>query len=109
MKVIRDAAPTDVDLNALWSNIQTDFHHNQGTIVTLLHERRALRRDLDVEEATDILWTLNHPDVWQLLVVERHWSPERYERWLADTSCAQLLESPAPPGRVPRSRKPRPE
>jgi len=24
-----------------------------------------------VEQATDILWTLNHPNLWQLLVTER--------------------------------------
>ena len=109
MKVIRDAAPADADLGALWRNIQADFHHNQGRIVTLLHERRALRRDLDVGAATDILWTLNHPDVWQLLVIERHWSPERYEGWLADTSCAQLLDSPEPAGRASKSPIPRSE
>jgi hypothetical protein len=44
-----------------------------------------------VKRATDILWTLNHPDVWQLLVGERRWSPKQYEHWLADTSCEQLL------------------
>jgi hypothetical protein len=34
---------------------------------------------------------LAHPDVWHLLVVERQWSPERYEEWFADTAVAQLL------------------
>jgi AcrR family transcriptional regulator len=91
MKVIRDAAGADDDLGALWHDIQTEFHANQGVIVQLLHDRRALRADLDVERATDILWTLNHPDVWQLLVVERHWSPEQYEQWLSESTCAQLL------------------
>ncbi len=41
--------------------------------------------------ATDILWTLNHPDLWHLLVGERGWSAEDYEEWFADTACAQLL------------------
>ncbi len=53
--------------------------------------RSALEPGLDVERATDILWTLNHPDVWQLLVGERGWTPEQYERWFAETSCEQLL------------------
>ena len=30
--------------------------------------------------AADILWTLNHPDVWQLLVGERGWTPRAYEQ-----------------------------
>jgi len=91
MRVIRDAAPTDADLDALWSTIQTEFHANQGVIVKSIHDRGALRSDLGVKRATDILWTLNHPDVWQLLVGERRWSPKQYEQWLADTSCEQLL------------------
>jgi AcrR family transcriptional regulator len=92
MRVIRDAAPADADLGALWRTIGTEFHANQRVIVKLLHDHKALRRGLGVERGGDLLWMLNHPDVWQLLVVERGWSPRRYERWLADTSCEQLLE-----------------
>jgi hypothetical protein len=29
--------------------------------------------------------------VWALLVGARGWTPEQYERWFGDTSCAQLL------------------
>ena len=35
-------------------------------------------------------WT-PHPDVWLLLVGRRDWTPEQFERWFADTACAQLL------------------
>lgn len=91
LEVIRSAAPADPDIEALWSRIQTEFHANQRVIVETLHEKKALRRGLDVPRATDILWTLNHPNVWQLLVGERGWTPEEFERWLGDTACAQLL------------------
>ncbi len=93
MQVIRGGAHADPDIEALWSRIQSDFYDNQRAIVRLLHARKALRRGLDVTRATDILWTLNHPDVWQLLVGERGWTPERYERWFAEAACAQLLRS----------------
>lgn len=91
LEVIKGAAPVDPDAAALWSRIQTDFHANQRVIVESLHKKRALRRGLGVDRAADILWMLNHPDVWQLLVRERGWTPEEYERWFADTACAQLL------------------
>jgi hypothetical protein len=48
--------------------------------------------------ATDILWTLNHPDVYRLLVGDRGWTPDEHEEWLANTLCEQLLE---PDGRSP--------
>jgi AcrR family transcriptional regulator len=91
LAVIRDAAPVDRDLAVLWNLIQTDFYDNQRAIVETLHKKKALRRGLDVTRATDILWTLNHPDVWLLLVGRRGWSPEQFERWFGDTACAQLL------------------
>ena len=95
LEVIRSAAPVDSDIEALWGRIQTEFHANQGVIVQSLHDKRALRAGLDVRSATDTLWTVNHPTVWQLLVGERGWAPERYEQWCADLACAQLLERPA--------------
>jgi len=91
LHVIRDAAPVDADTAALWELIQTDFYDNQRVVVESLAKKKALRRGLDVTRATDILWTLNHPDQWFLLVGRRGWSPDEFEQWFADTSVAQLL------------------
>ena len=90
-EVIRAAAPTDPEIEALWDRIQTEYHANQRAIVESLDRKSALDPDLDVDSATDILWTINHPTVWQLLVRERGWTPERYERWCGDTASSQLL------------------
>jgi AcrR family transcriptional regulator len=91
MGVIRSAAPTDPELGALWSRIQSDFYDNQRPFVESLQAKNALRPGLDVARGTDILWTLNHPDVWLLLVGERGWTPEQWEQWFGDTICEQLL------------------
>ncbi len=91
LEVIRNAAAVDADSAALWSLIQSDFYANQREIVKALHRNRGLRPGLDVTRASDILWTLNHPDVWLLLVGQRGWTPERFEAWFADIACAQLL------------------
>jgi AcrR family transcriptional regulator len=91
LEVIRGSAPADPDLAALWSLIQTDFLANQRVIVQQLYDARALRDSLTVEQGADILWTLNHPDVWLLLVGARGWTPEMWETWFGDAACAQLL------------------
>ena len=94
LTVIRDAAPVDPDAADLWRLIQSDFHRNQASVTTQLLQKKALRPELDVDRATDILWTVNHPDVWRLLTVDRGWSAEAYEAyetWTADTACRQLL------------------
>ena len=95
-EVIRAAAAVDEDIAALWSRIQTEYRANQHAIVATLAHKKALRRGLDVERAADILWTINHPSVWQLLVVERGWTQEDYERWSGDLACAQLLRPVRP-------------
>jgi AcrR family transcriptional regulator len=81
--VIREAAPLDPDIAALWDRIQSDFYDNQRTVLRSI--------GLDADAAADVLWTLNHPDVWLLLVGRRGWTPEQWERWFADAACAQLL------------------
>jgi AcrR family transcriptional regulator len=97
LEVIHTAAPLEPDIAALWDRIQTDYHENQLVIVESLNEKGALRPGLDVDRATDILWTINHPNVWQLLVGERGWTPEEYEQWTGDLACSQLLKrAPAP-------------
>src|SRR5919197_2459396 len=91
LEVIRTAAPADADIAALWQRIQAEFHANQRVIVESLAAKQALRPGLDIERATDILWTLNHPNLWQLLVGERGWTPEQYEQWFAEAARSQLL------------------
>ena len=97
LEVIRGAALLDAEVAALWGRIQTEFHANQRVIVESLDAKHALAAGLDVDAATDVLWTINHPNVWQLLVGERGWTPDRWERWSADLACAQLLGHPTPP------------
>lgn len=91
LRVIRDAAPSDDEIGALWELIQSDFYANQGAIIATLERTDALAPGLDAARATDILWTLNHPDVWLLLVGERGWTPDQFETWLGDTAIGQLL------------------
>jgi AcrR family transcriptional regulator len=91
LEVIRGAASGDPDIGALWSRIQAEFHDNQRAVVQSIADKGALAGGLDVAGATDILWALNHPSLYALLAGERGWSPKRYEQWLGDLFCAQLL------------------
>jgi AcrR family transcriptional regulator len=93
LEVIRNAAGADPEIAALWSRIQTKLLDVQRSVVEQLNETDALALGLDLGNATDILWTLNHPTVWHLLVRERGWTAEQYERWLRDAFHSQLLRA----------------
>jgi AcrR family transcriptional regulator len=97
LEAIRGAAPSDPEIAALWERIGTEFHAVHVPLLEGLEADGALRPGLGASAGADVLWTLNHPSVWQLLVVERGWSPARYERWLGDAACSELLGRPHPP------------
>jgi AcrR family transcriptional regulator len=96
LRVVRDAAPLEAEIAGLWERIQTEYHENQREVVESLGPG-ALRRGLSVTRAADIIWALNHPNTWIELRMLRGWTPAQYERWVAATSCEQLL-APRQPG-----------
>jgi hypothetical protein len=56
-----------------------------------LHERGQLRPDVSLEEARDVLWTFISVELYDLLVLQRGWTNERYGRFIADALIAALL------------------
>ncbi|WP_181037638.1 TetR/AcrR family transcriptional regulator [Arthrobacter sp. ZGTC412] len=97
LEMIRTAASADPEIADLWAGIQAKLLDVQRAIIEELHASGSLAPSLNISRATDILWTLNHPNVWQLLVPNRGWTDEEYERWLGDAFCLQLLGSPTGP------------
>ena len=91
LRALASAAGTDPDLRALWDTIERGRLTGQGRFVQMLADRSALRPGLSVEDGRDGLWTLTSLAVYDMLVVTRGWSPERYERWLSDVLGGLLL------------------
>ena len=91
MVVIRDAAAGDDDVAALWDRIEGQFRELLAPVARTFAEEGALRPGLDAGRAADVLWALNHPDVWRLLVRVRGWSADEYESWLAGAFRRELL------------------
>ena len=89
--VIRDAATADPDARAVWAALQAERLAGMTIFATALHDRGHLRHDVTVEEARDTLWTYNSAELYQLLVVERSWTPHHYGQWVAAALIAALL------------------
>ena len=56
-----------------------------------LDERGALRADLTVEQAGEVLYALVSLELYVLLTAELGWSPERWEEWVLDTVARTVL------------------
>jgi AcrR family transcriptional regulator len=93
MRVLTEAAATDPDLAEAARRLEDQRHAGMGRFAQDLADRGFLRTDLTIDEARDVLWTLNSHAVHDMLVVDRGWTPQRYCDWLADTLARTLLRS----------------
>ena len=83
LHVLATAGQVDPEAAELLADIRRQRHAGQSRIVAALAELNALDPALEPAAATDVVYTLMSPDVHRILTLERDWSPERYETWLA--------------------------
>lgn len=89
--VLQAAAPLDADLRSLWREISQRRAANMRLLARDLEATGGLREDLPVDAVADVIWSTNSPELYLLLVQQRGWSPERYQRWLAEAWKLLLL------------------
>jgi AcrR family transcriptional regulator len=89
LSIIQQAAPAEPELAVLWTEIAQRRAANMRRFAADLAAVASLR--VDPGDAADIIWATNAPELYQLLVSQRGWSPERYEHFLADTWHRLLL------------------
>jgi AcrR family transcriptional regulator len=91
-EAVRGAASADPEAREVWEKIQAERRIGGTNVVKLITARKALRKHLDREAAGDLVWVLNDPGLYFMLVHRRRWSPARFQSWLAETLKTQLLE-----------------
>ena len=91
-RVLIEAARGDTELARVWTQLEAQRLEGMKNIARLLSDRRALRPGLSIEEAADVLWTINSLAVYDLLVLGRGWPPERYRDWVTATNARALLD-----------------
>jgi AcrR family transcriptional regulator len=94
-KILKAAAPLDAGLTALWQGISERRAANMKLLARDLAATGELRKSLSVSQVADILWSMNSPEYYLMLVEERQWSKETFERWLADAWIRLLLKNPS--------------
>ena len=75
----------------VWAELQAERLKGMTLFARALHDDGHLRPEISANEARDVLWTCNSAELFQLLVLERGWSPKRYGRWVADALISALL------------------
>jgi AcrR family transcriptional regulator len=95
LRVLAAASSVDPELAQVWQELEAERLAGMLRFAQLLAGRGVLRSGLTVDEARDTLWTLNSLAVHDLLVVQRGWSAEQHQHWLAAALAGVLLPSPS--------------
>jgi AcrR family transcriptional regulator len=82
-KLLAAARGGDPDLTQFRTTINSERLIGADVVVDHLAATGGLRTGLERDRARDIVWTLISPEVYELLVNDRGWTPDEYERWLA--------------------------
>ena len=85
------AATANPELAALWREISDRRAINMRALADGLAVTGELRSDLTRDQIADVIWTMNSSEYYALLVLDRGWSPEQFERWLFDAWSRLLL------------------
>jgi AcrR family transcriptional regulator len=89
--LVRAAAASDPGVASVWDQMRAELLTGMTQFARHLHEGGHLRPDVSVDDARDILWTYSSAELYDLLVIQRGWPPEKYGRWIADSLIAALL------------------
>ncbi|MDQ4097015.1 MAG: hypothetical protein M3144_04000, partial [Actinomycetota bacterium] len=89
--LMRSAAVTDPDMAELLKDSDAERLTRMRHHARFLAERGYLRDGVTVAEATDILWTCSSVEIYELLVLQRGWSPGRFARFIADFMITSLV------------------
>lgn len=89
--LMRGVAALSPELKAIETELEAVRFRLQEARARLLVERAPVARQLGLARVRDILWMYTGRDVYRMLVLERGWSSDEYESWLADTLITALM------------------
>ncbi len=92
-QVLETAAPLDSDLKNFWREISKRRAANMRVLAEELAATGRLRAGLTVPVVADIIWSMNAPEFFLLLVEQRGWSRAQFAEWLGEAWVRLLLDA----------------
>lgn len=91
-EILRTAAKMDSELESLVRHMLKERLENMTMLVEQLKKNKGLRKEIQVTEAAELIWTITSPDVFLLLTRDLQYSSEKYGKWL-ETNLKRLILS----------------
>lgn len=89
---VNAAALEDPAVERNWSVITAERRNGMGRLIARLADLSGLRRGLDFETATDLMFVLNGHGTFHGLVIQADWAVPKFKAWLYSTLVEQLLD-----------------
>ena len=89
--LLRAAAITDPQIAGLRAEIDAGRLSRMTRNARHLHQAGHLRDGITAEHAGEILWAYSSPELYELLVLRRHWAPGQYGAFIAEAMISALL------------------
>lgn len=90
--LMRSAALSDPEMAQLLRETDEERLDRMRHHAEFLQARGFLRPGVSVAEATDVLWTTSSVELYDLLVLQRGWSPPRFAGFVSDLMATALLD-----------------
>ena len=88
--IMRAAAKTEPDIEKMLRGMLDSRLQGMMLFVDALASNRSLRTGLTRQEAAETVWMLTSAEMYNLAIMDRGWSEEKYQQWLG-TALANLL------------------
>jgi len=93
MDILRGASVVAPELKELEQEREKRRYERQGESIRTMMKEKSLAKGLSLTKARDILWALTGRDMYRMFVIDRGWTSDEYEKWLAQLLIKSLLDN----------------
>ncbi len=90
-EIMRIASKTEPEIADMLQQILMSRYHGMEKFIQYLSADITLQEDHTPAEVVETVWAITSAELYNLLTVDRGWSGEKYEQWLAITLKKLLL------------------
>ncbi len=92
MDIFRGASVLAPEFKELEREREERRYQRQEESMYMMEEQKCLIKGMSLTQARDIVWAFTGRDMYRMFVVQRGWSSDEYEKWLAELLIKTLLE-----------------
>jgi len=93
MDILRGATVLSREFKQLEQEREERRYQRQEESIQRMMKEKVLSKELTLEKARDIFWALTGRDLYHMLVLERGWTSDEYEKHLANLLIKTLLKT----------------